>query len=117
MKPINVVILIVFVLFAAVGQDLPKIKSIKLLPGDPIVVAGCKVDYSGGYLRPTKSTASSALSDTVRPYFSPAGNDPLPEPSDAEIGEWVRSQIKAGRIVSIYPDKRGLFVTTECQMP
>jgi len=68
--------------------------SVKLLPGKPIVVPGCKVRIAGGY------------------WERENGNRHL---SNEEIGRDVRQNLKAGMIGTIYPDEDGVFVTNECQ--
>jgi len=89
------------------GPGDPVITSIKLAPGEPVIVPGCKVATSGGYLRPNAN-------GNAEPRFTGSGAV-QPEPSDEQIAQWVRARLKEGQIITIYPDKRGMFVTTECQ--
>jgi hypothetical protein len=87
----------------------PRIVSIKTLPGSPIIVPGCKVDVAGGYWERASNTP------TYRPPQTAAERDCTRNLTNEEIGRNVRLDLKAGRIVTIYPDEGGVFVTEECQ--
>jgi hypothetical protein len=78
----------------------PRIVSIKMGPGRPIIVAGCKVEVAGGYWYPPQTAEDPGRTRNL---------------TNEEIGRNVRQDLKAGMIVTIYPDEGGVFVTEECQ--
>lgn len=89
----------------------PTIASIKLMPSQPIVVAGCVPGHVGGYLRVFPDSPREELG----PSFSAGGVIDYQDPDDAAVGRYVKAQLKKGIMVTFYPDKGGIFVTSECQ--
>jgi hypothetical protein len=105
----------------AIAQDKKldvHVVSVKLAPGKPIVIPGCKVETSGGYLQTsfnlqpwaTLLNKSNATDEEWRAYYL-AQRDL----GDAEIGAAIRADLKRGIIDTLYPDYDGIFITSECQ--
>jgi|HubBroStandDraft_5_1064220.scaffolds.fasta_scaffold1212633_2 hypothetical protein len=79
----------------------PWFVSIKRLPSKPIVVPGCKVDSSSGYLNMPERKDQEGYGDRNL--------------TDEELGRFIKKELKAGIISTIYPDEGGIFVVSECQ--
>lgn len=106
--------LIAFFLWAAAltgaQQKKPGIH-VTILPGRPIVVAGCKVDSAGGYWR-GGGYQEDEFTDWLKAQGGLYSNE---VPTDAEFGKFMKQNLRAGLITTLYPDKNGIFATGECQ--